>query len=68
MLLLTVFFFLSFLMSIYRMCPGRHFAHQSLYIAIASLLWAFDMRKSKDSSGHLIEPSRSAVVNDGLVV
>ncbi|KAF9254188.1 cytochrome P450 [Marasmius fiardii PR-910] len=48
-----------------RVCPGRHVADHSLWIAIAYLLWAFDFKKAVDSNGNEVEP----VINyhDGLI-
>jgi len=34
-----------------RVCPGREVATNSLFIACAFLLWAFDMRKGQDDDG-----------------
>lgn len=43
-----------------RNCPGVHIAHNSLFINIARLFWAFNIRKSTDESGNPIEPSTAA--------
>ncbi|CAI6098838.1 unnamed protein product [Clonostachys chloroleuca] len=43
-----------------RNCPGVHIAHNSLFINIARIFWAFDIRKSKDKNGNEIEPSTAA--------
>ncbi|KOS22826.1 Fumitremorgin C synthase [Escovopsis weberi] len=43
-----------------RNCPGVHIAHNSLFINIARIFWAFDMRKSVDDNGRVIEPSTAA--------
>nr|BAL05171.1 cytochrome P450 [Phanerodontia chrysosporium] len=40
-----------------RMCLGRYFAFDSLWIAVASLAAAFHMEKAVDESGSVIEPS-----------
>ncbi|KAJ7153311.1 cytochrome P450 [Mycena filopes] len=40
-----------------RHCPGRHMAHASLWIAIASVLASFDITKALDEDGGEIEPS-----------
>lgn len=34
-----------------RICPGMHVAERSLFLNIARLLWAFDIRHAKDSNG-----------------
>jgi len=38
-----------------RICPGRHFAHASLYIAIASTLALFEFSKTMDDQGREID-------------
>ena len=43
-----------------RNCPGVHIAHNSLFINIARIFWAFDIRKSVDADGNIIEPSTAA--------
>ncbi|KAK4068264.1 uncharacterized protein Triagg1_7507 [Trichoderma aggressivum f. europaeum] len=43
-----------------RNCPGVHIAHNSLFINIARIFWAFRIRKSTDDDGNLIEPSTAA--------
>ncbi|KIJ14852.1 hypothetical protein PAXINDRAFT_78324 [Paxillus involutus ATCC 200175] len=40
-----------------RICPGRHLADTSLWMTMASLLWAFDFEKPKDARGNIIEPN-----------
>ncbi|KAJ6472340.1 family 64 cytochrome P450 [Mycena vitilis] len=40
-----------------RECPGRHMATAGLWIAIASILAAFDIAKPLDEEGQVIEPS-----------
>ncbi|TFK38733.1 cytochrome P450 [Crucibulum laeve] len=49
-----------------RICPGRHLADSSMWIAIASVLHLFDISKIKASNGREIEPKvsyTSGVVN-----
>jgi cytochrome P450 len=43
-----------------RSCPGTHIAHNSLFINIARIFWAFDISRSRDEAGNLIEPSTAA--------
>lgn len=43
-----------------RNCPGVHIAHNSLFINIARIFWAFNIRKSVDANGNVIEPSAAA--------
>ncbi|KAF5324095.1 hypothetical protein D9619_011207 [Psilocybe cf. subviscida] len=39
-----------------RMCPGRHVAYSAIWIAIASILFCFDIQKARDEQGRIIEP------------
>ncbi|KAF8999598.1 cytochrome P450 [Cyathus striatus] len=39
-----------------RICPGMHIAHQSLFILITRILWAFDVLPVKDNKGHPVVP------------
>ncbi|TFK33689.1 cytochrome P450 [Crucibulum laeve] len=41
-----------------RMCPGRHIAQSTLWLAAGCILTCFDLRKAVDSNGQEIEPSR----------
>ncbi|KAK0194040.1 cytochrome P450 [Armillaria mellea] len=40
-----------------RICPGRHLASNTAWIAIASIASALSLSKAVDSDGHIIEPS-----------
>ncbi|KAJ3534780.1 hypothetical protein NMY22_g6770 [Coprinellus aureogranulatus] len=40
-----------------RVCPGRHMALSTLYIAVASILSVFDILKAKDKDGNPITPT-----------
>ncbi|KAJ7777025.1 cytochrome P450, partial [Mycena metata] len=40
-----------------RICPGRHMATSSLWIAIAFILSTFDIGKATDDNGNVVEPS-----------
>jgi len=44
-----------------RRCPGRHFADQSIWLAIASLVSTVDISKAKDSLGNEITPEAAFV-------
>ncbi|KAJ7625709.1 cytochrome P450 [Roridomyces roridus] len=48
-----------------RMCPGRHAATSSIWIAVAYMLATFDIQKAVDSDGQIIEPTYEYV--SGLV-
>lgn len=39
-----------------RICAARNFAELSLWINVAILLWAFEIVKTKDKDGNVIEP------------
>ncbi|KAI0651028.1 cytochrome P450 [Trametes meyenii] len=39
-----------------RICPGRHLACSSIWIAIASVLSTFTLSKPVDEDGHVVEP------------
>ncbi|KAI0551784.1 O-methylsterigmatocystin oxidoreductase [Xylaria curta] len=38
-----------------RLCPGMHFAVNSLYIGLAKILWAFEIKRPVDENGKEIE-------------
>lgn len=40
-----------------RLCPGRHMATSTIWIAVVSILAAFDIRKAVDEDGRDIEPT-----------
>jgi cytochrome P450 len=50
-----------------RICPGMHVAQNSLFIAMARLLWAFDILPPHDSAGNPILPDTSEF-EEGLVI
>ena len=47
-----------------RKCPGQFMIDASLWIALASMIAAFDVRKAKDAFGNEVEPE---VVYDNSV-
>ncbi|KAF8912670.1 cytochrome P450 [Mucidula mucida] len=49
-----------------RICPGRHLAVDTAYIAIVSLLWAFMMTPAQDPDGRDIVPD--VAYADGLIL
>ncbi|KAJ6540375.1 cytochrome P450 [Mycena capillaripes] len=51
-----------------RLCIGRHVANNSLFIDIACILWAANIRPTKDAEGKSVMPIESESINDGLVV
>ncbi|KAJ7935934.1 cytochrome P450, partial [Mycena leptocephala] len=40
-----------------RVCPGRHMAASSLWIAVASILSTLNINKAVDKNGNVVEPS-----------
>ncbi|KAF4616649.1 hypothetical protein D9613_008323 [Agrocybe pediades] len=48
-----------------RICPGRYMAFSEIWIAIASLLAVYDIKKAVDEHGRVIEPTHEYVT--GLV-
>ncbi|KAF5342805.1 hypothetical protein D9758_013368 [Tetrapyrgos nigripes] len=51
-----------------RICVGLNFANQSLFIDIASLLWAASIEPAYDETGAEIVPSPTEYVDKGVVV
>lgn len=47
-----------------RICPGMYFAHNSIFIAVARMLYVFGITKAHDELGHDIVP---AVEYDGFI-
>lgn len=51
-----------------RTCPGRHFARSTVWIAIARILWAFDVKHGRDpKTGAKMEVDNLAAI-DGLLM
>ncbi|GJE97944.1 cytochrome P450 [Phanerochaete sordida] len=50
-----------------RMCPGRQFALEEIWIAVVSLLAAFSIEKAIDEFGAIIEPSGEDMTASGAV-
>ncbi|KAJ3558856.1 hypothetical protein NM688_g680 [Phlebia brevispora] len=51
-----------------RICVGKDLANQALFINMAAMLWAFDMKPAVDANGEAIIPSRTECIDEGLVV
>ncbi|KAF8989895.1 cytochrome P450 [Cyathus striatus] len=49
-----------------RICPGIHVANHTLFIAIARILWAFDISAGKDHTGQVKVPDPNAFTGGGL--
>jgi cytochrome P450 len=52
-----------------RICPGIHLAERNLFLAMAKLIWAFNIEPGRDENGRPIEPSfdPSTDYTDGFV-
>ncbi|KAF5315496.1 hypothetical protein D9619_007173 [Psilocybe cf. subviscida] len=48
-----------------RICPGRHMGRATLWLSMATTLWAFNMGKAKDASGN--EIPISGEYSDGMI-
>jgi cytochrome P450 len=51
-----------------RICVGRHMADNSLFINIATLLWAMKIERKKDASGRFFPLDVDGWVDGGLIV
>lgn len=51
-----------------RMCPGIHVAERSLFMAIARLLWAFNMQRPVDDSGKFVAIDPDAMTPGFMVL
>ena len=49
-----------------RICPGRYFAVDTIWVAMVHILATFDIEKARDKTGKVIEPSGECTF--GLVV
>nr|BAL05126.1 cytochrome P450 [Phanerodontia chrysosporium] len=48
-----------------RLCPGRHFAMDVIWLTIANILHVYSIEKAVDQSGNVVEPSGKCI--DGLL-
>ncbi|KAF9024764.1 cytochrome P450 [Hymenopellis radicata] len=46
-----------------RICPGRYLAMNSVFIAVASILWAFNIERACDADGEEIIPDDKAYLD-----
>ncbi|KAH9058135.1 cytochrome P450 [Lactarius vividus] len=51
-----------------RVCPGKHFANNLLFIDIAMVLWACNIEPGKDEHGNVIPIDVDGWVDDGVLV
>ncbi|KAF2035272.1 putative cytochrome P450 [Setomelanomma holmii] len=50
-----------------RVCPGIHLADRSIFLVIARMLWAFDIKPKLDSNGEAMLPKQDQFV-EGMAV
>ncbi len=50
-----------------RICPGRYLAMNSMFIAVASILWTFNLEKARDKDGNEVLPDDKAYLPDFLM-
>ncbi|KDQ22589.1 hypothetical protein PLEOSDRAFT_1050622 [Pleurotus ostreatus PC15] len=51
-----------------RICVGRHVSNNSMFIEIASILWACNIRPGKNEAGEIVMPDPQNSIDEGLVV
>ena len=53
-----------------RFCPGAHLAERNLFLAMAKLLWAFEIGPGKDDKGNIVKPDLDPVTgySEGFLV
>ncbi|KAH8995439.1 cytochrome P450 [Lactarius akahatsu] len=51
-----------------RACVGKHVANDSLFITIATVLWAANLERVRDENGKEVIPDTDAFVDTGMVV
>ncbi|KAK7443503.1 hypothetical protein VKT23_015676 [Stygiomarasmius scandens] len=51
-----------------RACVGLNVANNAIFITLAFLVWAVDIKPAKDVNGKPIIPSRQDCIDDGLIV
>ncbi|KAI0088549.1 cytochrome P450 [Irpex rosettiformis] len=51
-----------------RNCIGLHFANQSLFIVMATMLWAMDILPPIDENGKVVIPPTNQWRDDGIIV
>jgi len=51
-----------------RACVGKHLANDSLFITIATVLWAANLERIRDKNGKEVTPDTETFVDTGMVV
>jgi cytochrome P450 len=44
-----------------RLCPGANLAERNIWLAVAKILWAFDLECGTDENGNMVEPNTDPV-------
>lgn len=57
-------------MDLYSICAGKDLAAQTLFISLATILWAFNIENALDANGVAIIPPHGDMdfIDDGVVV
>ena len=57
-------------MDFHSICAGKDLAAQTLFISLASILWAFNIENAVDADGQAIIPPHGDMdfIDDGVVV
>lgn len=51
-----------------RICVGIHLAERATFLALAKIIWAFDIQSGRDETGAVIENDLSWAGTDGGVI
>ena len=51
-----------------RSCVGKHLANDSLFITIATVLWAANLERVRDKNGKEVTPDTETFVDTGMIV
>ncbi|ELU36342.1 cytochrome P450 domain-containing protein [Rhizoctonia solani AG-1 IA] len=49
-----------------RICPGKHFFREMFFLEAAQILAVFNLQKSKDENGQVVEPDTRITVDSGV--
>ena len=50
------------------MCPGNDLARETVFLVVATFLWALNIEPACDDEGRPIIPAQTDLVDNGLVV
>ncbi|KAH9041418.1 cytochrome P450 [Lactarius hengduanensis] len=51
-----------------RACVGKHVANDSLFISVATVLWAANLERVRDQNGKEVTPDTETFVDTGMIV